>query len=1131
MGGDIRLLRLCRKAINGETADGDESRVAAVSTDYFDIIEMKKFLSKTPLMDIMGTGIECMPNPDDVSMQSYPLFCSEETIEKYKSSKKYGDPFPDENIEDMPFLSIIQVHITPEIMARMTDGNRRDFPMGLFSEDIHQLIDEFVNHNEDCNMAYRVYESLSAGDFAVIIKSESAETSFRISTLLRKRTAKKSKPSDVNLVVYKTYTILSLNKNVIPRYNESIAPSVDNIFVIRCCFSNKYWSEKNKIERELEKVSHSFYDRIFHLNGRYDFSVQLTENEFKQVSQIVVNYKTGKTNLNNNGQGVFYKLQEAKDFSITDYLVYLISKGYLSYVNERYLFHMDSASVTGNNKSQFIIVDSMGIEDKFLDFYNKEKYKELIGKFDAIDRKLKGVNGFRKNLEYHMLLLSRLIMLCETINGLSDTRVYAAILLKQLDAVVDSLDIYYECLISSKDMKILDLIDCYLRKAVCALDSYAGYIRNNNLQSLQTPNYSLESNASMEKFLIGYSQFLRRILDWFGNTNLAKEINGSQQKLIPVLIPDLVSSTMSIEVMFPKITSGELNRQTRLMVVRCATLNSLANVAEMTTSLFHEVSHQFRYEKREERNDVLLRYIVWEAFDPWIAAICMDLKRKIPGFMDSVEIQEILKRNFAEAYLKIGFGKKRDSEELEYEFREKPLDVFWRMIRDDISGFWEADNFWENLSSMKKAFIEHIRYRIDLNDPNTRECLINFNNLEELLENNVENRRSKESWDTVLSRAQQWVHFLWGQAYPNQEYTESVNPEVLLNELDDIRNGGDNKILPLVSYRKYSKDFFSELYRGLLDEWKSGENVSENRYYRHIARYLGVDYHTDENEKEFCDYMKSKMAGLGQNANLLVDRAIIAYREDTADIFMCQLLGLTAWGYLNFMAYNLPLDMDLDEVYYQRFSRVMYPIWGDIMEVPETFCTAGKIMEKLREALKGVMKYYDSVLSALPESKALLEYMAGQPLAMSDQRKNREYQIKLEAKTLAEFCNTIIRAASQTKSPGAAECVQDLRHYKLICKIMMGMADRFGNQVALLRECPWIKEDLEKGADRLKQLHDGFTKEDLWKYCSVTSRFWNEPSLRYDSQNIAEANNQMIRFILEMYYDNKFSNAQSILLT
>lgn len=1125
MGADIRLLRLCRKAINDGTAEGDGNRIAAMATDYFDIIEMKKFSSKDPLMDVMGTGTECMPNPDDVSMQSYPVYCPEETIEKYKNCKKYGDPFEDINTDYMPFLSIIQVHITPEIMARMPEGNSKDFSMKLFLEDIHQLIDDFVNCNQECSMVYRVYVSLSAGDFAVIIKSENAETSFRISTILRKRTAKNIKESEVSLVAYKTYTILSLNKNVIPRYNENYNSCDDNVFVIRCCFSNKYWSEKVKIEAELNKAFPGFANRIFHLNGRYDFSIQLSEKEFKQVSQVIVDYKTGNANLGDSGQRVLEKLQTAEPFGVTDYLVYLISKGYLSYVNERYLFHMDSVASAVGDESELISVTAMDRGDKFLDSYNKEKYKELINKFHKIDVKLKRLNGFRKNLEYHMLLLNRLIILCETINGLSDTRIYAAILLKQLDSVLDNLEIYYECLIKSKDMKIHGMMECYLRKAICALDSYAGYIRNNNLQSLQTPNYSLESNASMEKFLIGFSQFLCRILEWFGNTELAREIDGNQQKLIPVLIPDLASSTMSIEVMFPQITSEEKYAKTRLMVVRCATLNSLTNVAEMTAALFHEVAHQFRYEKREERNDTLLRYIVWEAFDPWIEAICMDLKRKIPGFMNSNKIKEILKKNFAEAYLKIGFGKKKGDEKLEYEFREKPLDVFWRKIRDDISGFWEADDFWENLSSMKRAFIEQIRYGINLNDPETRENLVNFNNLEVFLENNS----IKVSWELLIKRIQQWASFLWNQAHPDVEDEENIDLQVLLAKLDDIEKSGTGRIMSLIAYRKYSKDFFRELYNGLSNEWKEkGDTDLKNRYYRHIGRYLGVDYHTEENEKEFSDYMKSKMTGLGQNAEVLVNTAIIAYREQTADIFMCQMLELTAWGYLNFMSYNLPVERDFDEAYYQRFVRVLYPIWGDILELQGESCIAGEIMDKTKDALKGLIGYYDSDLSELPEVKALQEYMDRKE-SISRFRDDRIYQIKLDAKTLATHCMNIIKTVLQTKSTEMNDFVQQLRHYILMCKIMIGMSDRFSNQLALLRECSWMEKDLKKGAETLKLLHEEFEKDSLWKYCRAASRFWNEPFLRYDSENISKTNDEMVRFILEMYYNNKFSNAQSIL--
>ena len=52
-------------------------------------------------------------NRDAGSMQSYFLYCDDDTLNAHKMDWPYGDPFLNFDKDfSMPFLSIIQVHIT-----------------------------------------------------------------------------------------------------------------------------------------------------------------------------------------------------------------------------------------------------------------------------------------------------------------------------------------------------------------------------------------------------------------------------------------------------------------------------------------------------------------------------------------------------------------------------------------------------------------------------------------------------------------------------------------------------------------------------------------------------------------------------------------------------------------------------------------------------------------------------------------------------------------------------------------------------------------------------------------------------------------------------------------------------------
>ena len=73
-------------------------------------------------------------------------------------------------------------------------------------------------------------------------------------------------------------------------------------------------------------------------------------------------------------------------------------------------------------------------------------------------------------MKHYANLLDKLIKLCYGINGFSDTRIYAAVLLEQLDVVMDSITVYMEMYHQAEEEKeeILYLLEEYIRESVCA---------------------------------------------------------------------------------------------------------------------------------------------------------------------------------------------------------------------------------------------------------------------------------------------------------------------------------------------------------------------------------------------------------------------------------------------------------------------------------------------------------------------------------------------------------------------------------------------------------------------------------------------------------------------------------------
>lgn len=1152
MSADIRLVTLKRKAINNSREinyKNDLRDNEAFSMDYFDIIDVKCFSSSDSLENIMDVGNIGSESYDDVSMQSYPLYCSEETLKKYKDDIGYGNPFSCvEKGNIMPYLSIIQVHITPEILARIkVTGYSAVDLITRFSDDIHLILKDFMSVNKS-NIIFRVYQSLAAGDFAVVVRSEFPDTSFHISTLLRKRTIKKQNKSAVQLVLYKTYTMLSICNNDCIKDN---AKSFNNNrFVIRCCFANKYWSEKNQIDNTLngiwnpEKIS-----SLRSLNGRYDFSVELTEQEFCRFLPVIGFYKGFAFGNNEKIKlDLKRKINEKKLFDIVDYLCFLIENGYLSYVNERYLLQNKSISVTDNSYSNIEIEPLMEKDEKFLAQVNEEKYYDLRDKSKTLQKKIRMINCFRKGLNYYFSLLQKLVYLCQTINGLSDTRIYSTILLQQLECVLDGINEYIRVMEMTGDSNILDGMEAYLRKSVCALDSFAQYIRNNNLQSLQTPNYCLQSNASMEKLLIGYGEFLSELIEGYGQSFFVKKIGDISSGFLPVLIPALQDGEMSIEVMFSDIYLYSESKQKKLMVVNCSTLQELTDVPDMIAAFFHEIAHQFRYENRKDRNNVLVHYCTYVAFWPLVKRVSKELLHEVKGLNQCKEIEDLLLKAVDVSFAKIWdkYLKSRESEKYE----EKALSVFQLYLEDMMALLWSDDNVWDTWLISRDNFLENLRVQnaagffLNLEDITVQQAISILINTEKTYKENTH-----EELKTYMNKAQNAACFLWKLICidKNPEERESDWEEMDFNEnlVQCIELGQkyekDIHYLEMIHLagrrlakkgNKYSlindarTEFLENLYNEMITGWKVHIG---NPVLRGGGRFLGIDEEEEENKKEFIELICSKMFELHDTVIENINYAIAIYREETSDIYMCTMLELTPFGYLNFMAYNVPtkLGVNVYEEYILRFLTVILSVWETEDSDENMYKHCHSIEKSIQENLKLLLEFYQKEITYEEIYTSFGDILYGKEMGYTD-----DWDIKMSnhLAQIQEGCE-MLRSwvlRNESESSEKEKFLEELLHYQYLCNILIDIIEQFCSFELDYTGYQYVKDDLRNGAHEWEILRVEMKSKNWWSYCSLAGEILNSPYLVYTEKK-EEILGKMIDFLQEMYYRNKIKCGHKIL--
>ena len=222
---------------------------------------------------------------NDTAMQSYTLYFSEDMEKAYTADMSLS-PFKQNELDgnSMPFLSIIQIHITTESLRRIKLDDSVDI-IEQYQKDIADILEGFKKKADQDIFIYRVYKILSAGDFAVVVRSRLPETSFKISTLIRCRMAgvknDDGKVQAGSWALYKTYTLLTFDETLI---NSNLKEQERGKFIIRGCYSCRYWAE--------ETIKNTYKEeQVDSLNGRYDFSVQISENEFYKIYDYIKNYR------------------------------------------------------------------------------------------------------------------------------------------------------------------------------------------------------------------------------------------------------------------------------------------------------------------------------------------------------------------------------------------------------------------------------------------------------------------------------------------------------------------------------------------------------------------------------------------------------------------------------------------------------------------------------------------------------------------------------------------------------------------------------------------------------------------------------------------------------------------------
>lgn len=1146
MGEDIRIVKLYRQAISGNNAGrrlvNDSNVQHLYVTDYFTQLTVEKKEISDPFSAIVSLDEGELKSEDAIAAQSYVLYFSTEMMCTYESQKlkKKGhcNPFETSIGREYPFLSIIQVHITPEMLHCMENADKvlekDNIILKSFLDDLYEVIETHWEKKKE--FVFRVYHVLSAGDFAVVIRSQTPRSSFEVSSRLRRRTAGGAGQDNGKLAMYKTYTLLAMEreipKELIP---EILVRTVNDKMLIRACYSCRYWSELHDTENK-EVPFPNNTGEYMGLNGRYDFITELKMEEFFLLYPLVLKCRLGEEL----DEKQLYAIENSGTEKVKK-IANLLKDGKLSYLNERYViadlntvYSEMGEEKTKLTKNLLLRTDWESLET--LEDCAKRRIDALKIRMDKSKAELKGISEMHRNGLQYFMLLENLISSCRIINLQSDTRIYAMGLLGQLEIVEYSLEEYLKIYSQVDDgPEFAELLMDYLRVSVHTLDNYAEYIRNNNMQSLQTPNYNIETKMGMEKLLIGYSEYLRQYIQnyrWgFDRTNIKQDAG---KEFYPVIIPDLNRTDIGVEALFPKCgvkpketevgLDGEKERKT-LLVVTCSALKELSDTPVLMSILGHEVAHQFRYEDREKRNRTILSMLVYDYAETIARRIVRATNIEEEARLLTKESLQDLFQNALAKPIKDWMCSKGNEDE----WADMSLGAFeleYERLRSEFIAAW---NYRGELERVIEIFVKNLEKEYQCNKDILEENLKEIKNVIESAKN--PSQKSSEKIGEI-NRCLRLI----ADAYIASCKQESEKEEIDFEYGKMFCNFG-NIFYEMLAEHKLSDSlpkplgtaFFESVYNRAAvlwekksQEYRKNSDFSMFRAWNLAGRYFGLGLEGKMLREKGKSRLEKELLSVWLSGEEIgcPEALVSRYREITSDLSMCCMLKLSLFAYVNLCALMMWENVLVYKFNLSRMATVIEAMWGTEGKSYNDLC--GEIFDDLAiyagENWQGEETEKKKFLQCMKDSKPKKSKDTGE--------REWDYLTYAEAKVLLE---------QQKKSAREEEVCNFFKHLERLLLMCEKLAIKGKDTVAELQHQWQLLEDYRDGVKVLKKVQEELEKKreediSIKKFVDLgesIEKFLEKEHYHVGNVRSEEINRKSMKYLLWLYYYRKIYNAQN----
>lgn len=306
------------------------------------------------------------------------------------------------------------------------------------------------------------------------------------------------------------------------------------------------------------------------------------------------------------------------------------------------------------------------------------------------------------------------------------------------------------------------------------------------------------------------------------------------------------------------------------------------------------------------------------------------------------------------------------------------------------------------------------------------------------------------------------------------------------------------------------------------------KKVPSFRYWTLVGRYLGLDYDTEKNRNKFQNAV-IKDIHIGEGGDL--QSVIGLYREETADLFMCSVMDLSPFGYLNLAAFLFPQNTFGELVDGERLFCVIYVKWCQTdgnMELSWRKYTklCCRIFCQLREyCLKCLEDCVDFSADITDKVKAFIIW--------EDKKENTMERLYYTVIGLNHWIKEWVeKLGAQERLDKWKAVIGQLENAGRICGILNDLIQEGRFWWEKLSEEDEMLADLSHGVVQLGKFHDEMEKSkddavlEIVELCKSISAFLNRSHSQSGVFQDKMLNRKCMEILLKMFYNNKFRKAQ-----